>query len=88
MTSAIVGCLGPFSKDLCCVIKAHQQSFRIEVEDLFTGMGRDVRGKKDFEASPGLVVFFPRIYFLNFKAFTEEQERDSKIIPDCISSEI
>jgi hypothetical protein len=88
MALAIVGCFSPLPKDLCGIIKPHEQSVRIEMEDLFTGMGWDIRGEKDLEASPGLAVFFPGFYFFNFKAFTEEQERDSKIVPDCISSKI
>jgi hypothetical protein len=74
VSPAIVGCLGPASKDFCGIIKAHEQSFGIEIEDLLTAMGWDVRGKKDFEASPGLVVLLPGIYFLNFKTFMKKYE--------------
>jgi hypothetical protein len=67
-----MGCLGPLSKHFCCVIKPHEESFRIEIEDLFSGMSRDVRREKDLEAPPGIMVFLPGIYFLNFEAFAKE----------------
>ena len=75
MARAIVGCFSPASEDLCGIIKSHEQSIRIEIEDLLTGMGWDVRGEKDLEASPGLVVFLPGFYLLNFKAFMKKYER-------------
>jgi hypothetical protein len=71
MALAIVGCFSPASEDLCGIIKSHEQSIRIEIEDLFTGMSRDVKREKDLETPPGLAVFFPGFYFFNFKALTE-----------------
>jgi hypothetical protein len=85
---AVVSRFSPLSKNLRCVIKSHEESLGVEVEDLFPGMGGNIRGKGNVETPPGLASFLPGIYFPNLEALAEEQKRSRKIVPDGISSEI
>src|ERR1700686_4892639 len=74
--------------DLDVVVVPFQQSFLIEVQRLFCTVGRDIRGKADFQTTPRLARFFPGLDFFGFNAGSGKEKRSIHVGPHRGSSEV
>ena len=61
--------------DLDVVVVPLQQSSVIEVQCLLCTVGRDIRGKADFQTTPRFACFLPRRDFFRFNAGFDKEKR-------------
>ena len=74
--------------DLDVVVVPLQQSSVIEVQCLLCTVGRDIRGKADFQTTPRFACFLPRRSFFRFNAGSDKEKRSIQIRPHRASNEI
>src|SRR6516165_9720567 len=60
----------------------------VHIERLSSGVGVDVRGEADLEASPLLTRLQPDIAFGNCDSFAREKHRRRKVVPPRVSREV
>src|SRR5258705_12534073 len=74
--------------DLDVVVMPLQQSLLIEVQCLLCTVGRDIRGKADFQTAPRFTFFLPGLDFFRFNAGSGKEKGSIQIRPHRASNEV